>query len=137
MSGCSLHEAFPDTATQSGQKAKKEERAKAKRCQSPALAFLKATDDLDPDRQGQVPLPPAEKLKGREAFTTQKLIQGFTSSSGSQISQTAIGTSFTLVGTTINTLFGTSLKTLTTTITVQGRDSGARVSIPLIVTKNQ
>jgi len=84
MSGCSLHEAFPDTAAQSGQRAKKEERAKAKRCQSPALAFLKATEEgLDPDRQSQVPLPPSEKLKRSEGFVAQKLIQGF-ASSGSQ-----------------------------------------------------
>jgi hypothetical protein len=76
MSGCSLHEAFPDTAAQSGQKAKKEERARAKKCNSPALAFLKATGDMDPDRQNLSPLPPAERLKGREGFVTQKMIQG-------------------------------------------------------------
>ena len=54
-----------------------------------------------------------------------------------QLSKTVIGTSFTLVGTTIDTLFGTSLTSLTTTITVQGRDSGARITIPLTVTKNR
>ena len=56
---------------------------------------------------------------------------------GTQISKTAIGTSFTLVGTTIDTLFGTSLTSLSTTVTVTGRDSGARISIPLTVTKNR
>jgi ornithine decarboxylase len=76
MSGCSLHEAFPDTATRSGQKAKREERAKAKKCQSPALAFLKATGDvdLDPDRQGLSPLPPAEKMGGGEQYAKKKNI---------------------------------------------------------------
>jgi hypothetical protein len=59
------------------------------------------------------------------------------SSTGTQISKTAIGTSFTLVGTTIDTLFGTSTTSLSTTITVTGRDSGARISIPLTVTKNK
>jgi hypothetical protein len=54
-----------------------------------------------------------------------------------QLSKTVIGTSITLVGTTIDTLFGTSLTSLTTTITVQGRDSGARITIPLTVTKNR
>jgi hypothetical protein len=80
MSGCSLQEAFPDTAAQSGQKAKRDERAKAKRCGGPALAFLKATGDLDPDRQSMVPLPPAEKLQGREGFTAASMIQGVSSS---------------------------------------------------------
>lgn len=56
---------------------------------------------------------------------------------GTQISKTAIGTSFTLVGTTIDTLFGSSSTSLSTTITVTGRDSGARISIPLTVTKNK
>lgn len=56
---------------------------------------------------------------------------------GTQISKSAIGTSFTLVGTTIDTLFGSTLTSLSTTIVVVGRDSGARISIPLIVTKNK
>jgi hypothetical protein len=58
-------------------------------------------------------------------------------STNAQISKTVIGTSFTLVGTTINTLFGTNTTSLTTTITVQGRDSGARITIPLTVTQNK
>jgi hypothetical protein len=57
--------------------------------------------------------------------------------SGTTLSVTQIGTSFTVVATTLNTLFGTSLKQLTTTINVVGRDSGARITIPLTVTKNQ
>jgi hypothetical protein len=58
-------------------------------------------------------------------------------STNAQISKTVIGTSFTLVGTTINTLFGSTTTSLTTTITVQGRDSGARITIPLTVTQNK
>ena len=84
MSGCSLHEAFPDTATRSGQKARRDERARAKKCQSPALAFLKATGDLDPDRQALVPLTPAEKLTRADEFAQQKLIQGFSSSTSAE-----------------------------------------------------
>lgn len=86
MSGCSLHEAFPDTATRSGQKARRDERARAKKCQSPALAFLKATGDvdLDPDRQALVPLTPAEKLTRADEFAKQKLIQGFSSSTSAE-----------------------------------------------------
>jgi hypothetical protein len=78
MSGSLLHEAFPDTAAESGRVARREERAKAKRCDGPALKFLKASDP-DPDRQALVPLPPVEKLKGSEGFMAEKgvLSQGF------------------------------------------------------------
>ena len=55
---------------------------------------------------------------------------------GSQLSQTIIGTSFTLTGTTINTLFGSGVNQITTTLTVLGRDSGARITIPLTITKS-
>lgn len=58
--------------------------------------------------------------------------------SGTSLSQSAIGTSFSLIATTINTLFGTSAlpgATITTTITCIGRDSGARITIPLTIIK--
>ena len=54
---------------------------------------------------------------------------------GAVLSKSVIGTSFTLTGTTVNTLFGSSLTTLSTTITVIGRDSGARITIPLNIAK--
>jgi hypothetical protein len=54
---------------------------------------------------------------------------------GTVLSKSEIGTSFTLTGTTVNTLFGTTLSTLSTTITVVGRDSGARITIPLNIQK--
>jgi hypothetical protein len=57
--------------------------------------------------------------------------------SGTNLSVSQIGTSFSITATTINTLFGTSLTSITTTINVMGRDSGARITIPLIITKNQ
>jgi hypothetical protein len=59
-------------------------------------------------------------------------------SSGASLSVSQIGTSFSLIATTINTLFGTTAlpgATITTTITCTGRDSGARITIPLIITK--
>jgi hypothetical protein len=65
MSGCSLNEAFPDTAAESGKVARKEERKKAKACGGPALAFLKMSDD--PDRQAARPMPPPEKM-GKDGF---------------------------------------------------------------------
>lgn len=61
---------------------------------------------------------------------------GITQTVGSQLSQTIIGTSFTLTGTTINTLFGSGVNQITTTLTVLGRDSGARITIPVTITKS-
>lgn len=69
--------------------------------------------------------------------TTNLGISDLNTTTGTQISKTAIGTSFTLVGTTIDTLFGSTLTSLSTTVTVVGRDSGARITIPLTVTKNK
>lgn len=54
---------------------------------------------------------------------------------GTKLSKSEIGTSFTLTGTTIDTLFGSSLTELNTTITAIGRDSGARITIPLVIKK--
>ena len=58
-----------------------------------------------------------------------------TTSLGTNVSKTVIGTSINLTGTTINTLYGSSSSTLTSTITLIGRDSGARITIPITVTK--
>jgi len=55
--------------------------------------------------------------------------------SGAVLSKSALGTSFTMTGTTVNTLYGTSLTTISTTITVIGRDSGARITIPVNIQK--
>ena len=65
MEGCSLHDAFPDAGgpRSAGRTARREERRRAATCGGPALAFLKAqAADVDPDRQTQTKLPPAEKL---------------------------------------------------------------------------
>tara|TARA_A100000172_G_C3043312_1_gene111377 strand:- start:1195 stop:1851 length:657 start_codon:yes stop_codon:yes gene_type:complete len=53
---------------------------------------------------------------------------------GTNISKTVIGTSLNLTATAVNTLFGT-VTALQTTITVIGRDSGARITIPVTITK--
>jgi len=52
---------------------------------------------------------------------------------GTNVSKTVIGTSINLTATTVNTLFGTNT-ILYTTLTVIGRDSGARIQIPVQVT---
>lgn len=53
---------------------------------------------------------------------------------GTNVTKTVIGTSISLTATTVNTLFG-SASTLQTTLTLIGRDSGARVTIPITITK--
>lgn len=53
---------------------------------------------------------------------------------GTNVSKTVIGTSITLTATTVNTLFG-SRTSLQTTLTVIGRDSGARLTIPVTINK--
>jgi hypothetical protein len=68
-------------------------------------------------------------------ITSTTPVQGLNTTTGAVLSVTQIGTSFTLTGTTINTLFGSILTSLTTTITVIGRDSGARITIPLNIQK--
>jgi len=57
-----------------------------------------------------------------------------TTTIGTNVSSTAIGTTINLTATTVNTLFGTNTS-LYTTLTVVGRDSGARISIPVQITK--
>lgn len=53
-----------------------------------------------------------------------------TTTVGTNVSKTVIGTTINLTATTVNTLFGTNT-TLYTTLTVMGRDSGARILIPV------
>lgn len=53
---------------------------------------------------------------------------------GTNVSKTVIGTTLNLTATTVNTLFGGNTR-LSATLQVVGRDSGARISIPVTVTK--
>jgi len=57
-----------------------------------------------------------------------------TTTLGTNVSKTVIGTSINLTATAVNTLFG-SRNTLQTTITIIGRGSGARLTIPVTITK--
>jgi hypothetical protein len=54
---------------------------------------------------------------------------------GTNVSATVTGTQINLRATTINTLFGTN-STLITTLTVTGLDSGARITVPVTITKS-
>jgi len=74
-------------------------------------------------------------FQGTGITTTTVGDQGLNTTTGAVLSKSALGTSFTLTGTTVNTLYGTSLTTLATTITVIGRDSGARITIPINIQK--
>lgn len=53
---------------------------------------------------------------------------------GTNVSKTVIGTSINLTATSVNTLFGSRTQ-LNTTLTVIGRGSGARLTIPVTITK--
>jgi len=68
-------------------------------------------------------------------ITSTTPVSGLNTTTGAVLSVTQVGTSFSITGTTVNTLFGSTLSTLTTTITVIGRDSGARITIPLNIQK--
>jgi hypothetical protein len=57
-----------------------------------------------------------------------------TTTLGTSVSRTVVGTTINLRATTVNTLFGSN-NILQATLTVVGRDSGARVTIPVTVTK--
>jgi hypothetical protein len=59
-----------------------------------------------------------------------------TTTIGTNVSKTVVGTTINLTATTVNTLFGNNTQ-LQATLTVIGRDSGARLTIPVTVTKVQ
>jgi hypothetical protein len=55
---------------------------------------------------------------------------------GTNVSKTVVGTTISLTSTTVNTLFGSNTA-LYASLTIVGRDSGARVTVPLTITKTQ
>ena len=66
--------------------------------------------------------------------TTEATKLNSTTTIGTNVSKTVIGTSINLSTTTVNTLFGTRTQ-LQTTVTLVGRDSGARITIPITIIK--
>ena len=66
--------------------------------------------------------------------TSEAIALNSTTTLGTNVSKTVIGTSINLTATTINTLFS-GIDTLQTTLTIIGRDSGARVTIPVTIIK--
>ncbi len=74
------------------------------------------------------------KLTGVGINTEEAERLNSTTTIGTNVSKTIIGTSVNLTATTVNTLFGSRTQ-LQTTVTLIGRDSGARVTIPLTIKK--
>jgi hypothetical protein len=73
-------------------------------------------------------------FEGLGINTQAAISQNSTSTIGTNVSKTVIGTQINLRATTVNTLFGTNMQ-LRTTLTVVGLDSGARITIPVTINK--
>ena len=75
-------------------------------------------------------------FNGTGVQTTSATQQNTTATTtlGTNVSSTVIGTVINFRATTVNTLFGSNA-TLQTTLTVVGLDSGARLTIPITITK--
>ena len=71
-------------------------------------------------------------FSGTGINTTQATQLNQTQTFGTNVSKTVIGTTINLTATTVNTLFGSN-SSLQTTITFVGRDSGARITIPITI----
>jgi len=68
--------------------------------------------------------------------TTQATSLNSTTTLGTNVSKTVIGTTVNLTSTTINILFPAGVDQISTTLTVVGRDSGARITVPVRINKN-
>ena len=66
--------------------------------------------------------------------TTQTQALNSSTTNGTNVSKTVIGTTLTMRATGVNTLFGSN-QTLYATLTIVGRDSGARLQITVSVNK--
>jgi hypothetical protein len=68
--------------------------------------------------------------------TTQATALNSTTTLGTNVSKTVVGTTINMTATTINILFPEGINQLSTTLTVVGRDSGARITIPVRINKS-
>jgi len=71
---------------------------------------------------------------GINTEAAQQANNAATTTVGTNVSKTVIGTQINLRATTINTLFGSN-SSIKTTLTVVGLDSGARITIPITINK--
>ena len=74
------------------------------------------------------------EFASKEIFTGGTSNASATQTIGTSVSKTVIGTQINVTATTVNTLFGSNSQ-LRTTLTVTGLDSGARITIPVTITK--
>jgi len=74
------------------------------------------------------------KFEGVGVTTANAAQLNATTIIGTNVSRTVIGTTINVSATTVNSLFGAS-NTLNTILTVTGRDSGARLTVPLNITR--
>ena len=102
------------------------------------LNYLGATSTFEQDGYtatiGDVRVTSAFKGVGINTTNATALNATGTATVGTNVSKTVIGTTINITGTTVNTLFGSNT-TLYTTLTVVGNDSGARLFVPLQITK--
>jgi hypothetical protein len=68
--------------------------------------------------------------------TTQATALNSTTTLGTNVSKTVIGTTINLTATTLNLLFPSGVDQISTTLTVVGRDSGARITVPVQINKS-
>ena len=73
-------------------------------------------------------------FEGVGVNTTQAQALNQSTTIGTSVSKTVVGTTINLRATTVNTLFGSNT-VLRATLTVVGRDSGARLTIPVQINK--
>jgi hypothetical protein len=55
---------------------------------------------------------------------------------GAAVSKTVVGTTINMTATTVNVLFPEGVTQLATSLTIVGRDSGARITVPVQLNKN-
>jgi len=75
-------------------------------------------------------------INGVGINTAQDTAANSTTTLGTNVSKTVIGTTINLTATTLNLLFPSGVDQISTTLTVVGRDSGARVTVPVKINKN-
>ena len=68
--------------------------------------------------------------------TAQATALNSTTTLGTNVSKTVVGTTINLTATTVNILFPEGVNQISTTLTVVGRDSGARVTVPVQINRN-
>ena len=104
------------------------------------LNYLGATSTFEQDGYtatiGDVRVTAAFNGVGINTTNATALNATGTTTVGTNVSKTVIGTTINITATTVNTLFGSNT-TLYTTLTVFGNDSGARLFVPLQITKTK